>query len=401
MTLHRLLAAAAFALAAFSAPALAQPVRTDNVEAELHSARSAVAPGETFTIALRQNIREHWHTYWLNPGDSGEPTELTWQTPAGWQVGEIQWPTPEALPFAILVNYGYSNEVLIPVTLTAPANARPGETVTLTADAYWLVCSDVCIPEEATLTLAVPIAAQGADDPQWAPRIADAIANLPRPMDGVDARITAASPATLSVSLPNAEAIRNPRFFPFDRDAMEASAAQRPRVGAGGVSFSLTPGVAENLGQVPLEGVLAYEAQENGQWVRRGVEINAQPGDPLPGTADTAAAISADYALAELEGGAAAANQSLQAPPLAPAALFAALAFAFIGGLILNIMPCVLPVLSIKALQFAGGGHDAEARKHGLLYFAGVLISFQACGRADRASAAGVVGQLPSCGGYG
>jgi thiol:disulfide interchange protein DsbD len=179
---------------ALATAANAQPVRTDNVEAQLHSARAAVAPGERFTIVLRQSIREGWHTYWRNPGDSGEATELTWNA-SGYDVGAIQWPTPQAIPFATLVNFGYEGEVLFPITVTAPATARPGEQAVLTADAYWLVCSDICIPEETTITLRVPVAAAGRDDPQWGPRIAAAVAALPRQQEGVSARNTAGDPA--------------------------------------------------------------------------------------------------------------------------------------------------------------------------------------------------------------
>ncbi|MBC7767974.1 MAG: thiol:disulfide interchange protein, partial [Phycisphaerales bacterium] len=170
-----LIALALFALAGpAAAQALPQPGERQ-VEVSLHSSRAAVAPGETFTIVLRQNIREHWHTYWRNPGSSGEPTELTWTTPAGARAGEIQWPAPEAIPFVMLVNFGYEGEVLFPVELTAPVNAQPGQMLNFTADAYWLVCSDICIPEEAQLQLSLPVAAQGRDDPAWAPRVAAAV----------------------------------------------------------------------------------------------------------------------------------------------------------------------------------------------------------------------------------
>lgn len=359
-----------------AAPASAQPLTAERqVEATLHSARVAVAPGERFTIVLRQSIREHWHTYWINPGDSGEPTELTWRAPAGWSVGPIQWPTPEAIPFAMLVNYGYSNEVLFPIEVTAPANARVGETVTLTADAYWLVCSDICIPEEAVVTLNVPVAAQARDDPQWASRIADAVAALPSNAQTIEARVSVGDPARLSVALADAGAIRNARFFPFNRDAMRNAEPQAARFGAGGASFSLLPGVADNLGQAPLAGVVAYEVQEGGAWVRRGVEVEAQPGEPIAESDGAAITISSDYALAELEGASASAPV---AEPLSAVALIAALGLAFLGGLILNIMPCVLPVLSVKALSFAGGAHNGDARKHGLLYFAGVMATFLA-----------------------
>lgn len=359
--------------AALSSAALAQPVRTANVEAELHSSRAAVAPGERFTLVLRQRIRERWHTYWRNPGDSGEPTELTWRLPPGGEAGPIQWPTPEAIPFAMLVNFGYSGEVLFPVEITAPANARPGQTLALTADAYWLVCDDVCIPEQATLTLSVTVAAQGNDDPAWATRIRQALQDIPRRAEGVLARVTAGEPAHLSVTMPT-HGMRNVRFFPYDRDVVLASAPQRARIGPSGVSFSLAPGVSDNLGQVPLEGVVAYETQSNGRWVRDGIEISAMPGDVIVGTDAEPAPISDDYVLAELEGEAAAAPQARSDTP----ALALVVVLAFLGGLLLNVMPCVLPVLSVKALSLAGGAHARDARQQGVFYFAGVMATFLA-----------------------
>lgn len=379
-TMMRLFSLIVLAALAFAGPVSAQltPLPGERqVQASLHSGRAAVAPGETFTIVLRQDIREHWHTYWSNPGSSGEPTELTWNTPPGASAGPIQWPAPMAIPFAMLVNFGYEGEVLFPIEITAPANAQPGQMLNFTADAYWLVCSDICIPEEAQLQLSVPVAAQGRDDGIWGPRVAAAVAALPRAQEGVEARISAGSPARLSVALPNADAVRNARFFAFNRDVVAPAEPQRPRMGANGLSFDLAPGVANNLGQVPLEGIVAFDVQENGVWVRRGVQISAQPGDALAATNDTAAQFSADYALADLEG-APGSNAAPASEPMQPLALIAALGLAFIGGLILNIMPCVLPVLSIKALSFAGGVQNGEARRHGLLYFAGVMATFLA-----------------------
>lgn len=350
-------------LAAFSfgAPAHAQPVNSGNVEGELHSARAAVAPGETFTIVLRQRINDGWHTYWRNPGDSGEPTELTWTVPSGWSVGEIQWPAPEAIPFATLVNHGYSGEVLFPIEVTAPANARMGESVTLTADAYWLVCSDICIPEEAQLLLNVPVAAHGSDDPTWAPRIAEAAAALPRRDDNIQARISAGNPAILTLGAPSANVV-DAHFFPFSRDAIDHAAPQAPSVGAGGISFSLTGGAGGALGRAPLEGVVTLRTADGAHVA---YEVAAQPGEPLPNAGGTPI-------------GASRAAVAADAAPMAWPALLAAIGFAFLGGLILNIMPCVLPVLSIKALSFAGGAQAGQARRHGLLYGGGVLFTFLA-----------------------
>jgi thiol:disulfide interchange protein/DsbC/DsbD-like thiol-disulfide interchange protein len=355
---------------------MAQAVRTERVEAQLHSARAAIAPGETFTVVLRQSIATDWHTYWRNPGDSGEPTELTWTAPSGYGVGGIQWPAPKALPYATFVNFGYDGEVLFPIEITAPRNARVGSNADFTVAAHWLVCSpEICVPEDATLTFSVPVEAQGLDDREWAPQVAAAVAGLPRRDERATATISSGTPATLSVALPIAPSIRDVRFFPYDRDAIEASASQSPRVGATGVSFTLSPGVADNLGQGPLIGVVAYEVQDGDTWVRRGVEIEAAPGEPIEGTTERAAPFSPDYALADLDGAASAAPQ---APAMSPIALIAALGLAFLGGLILNVMPCVLPVLSVKALQFAGGAHSGEARRHGVLYFAGVMATFLA-----------------------
>lgn len=370
----RLTALAALIFALFTLPAVAQPLPGQRqVDAGLHSSRAAIAPGETFTIVLRETINEGWHTYWRNPGDSGEATALDWQLPPGWRAGEIQWPSPEAVPFAMLVNYGYKGEVLFPVELTAPANVRVGDSVTLTAEANWLVCSDICIPENATLTLTVPIEAQGRDDPQWGPRVADALANIPRLEEGVTATIGAGSPARLSVAMPGADQIRNPRFFPLDRDVMANAEAQSPRVGASGVSFSLSPGLRNTFGQTALEGVVAFEVRQGGAWVHRGIEISAEPGEPIADTDTAAAPISNDYALRDLEADGASAPV---AADLSVTALLVAMSLAFLGGLILNVMPCVLPVLSVKALSFAGGVQAGEARRHGLAYFAGVMVTF-------------------------
>lgn len=368
----RLLAAFATTLVLFMVPAAAQAVRTANVETQFHSSRAAIAPGERFTIVLRQTIREGWHTYWRNPGDSGLPTRIDWRLPAGFEAGPIQWPAPEALPFDRLVNFGYSGEVLLPIELRAPPTLRPGGAVTLTADAHWLVCSDICIPEDATLSLTLPVAASGRDDPTWAPRIRDAVAALPAREAGVAARITPGAPGVLSVTIPALVDVRNPHFFPFDPNVMQNAAPQAPRLGASGMSFALTPGAAGAFGRSALEGVVTFEAASDGAWVRRSLEVSAEPGAPLAGTTDRAAPITSDYPLAELE------RANVQ-PPSASfdlATALAAIGFALLGGLILNVMPCVLPVLTIKALSFAGGAHAGAARRHGLFYLAGVMATF-------------------------
>lgn len=348
-------------------PASAQTLRTPYVESELVSSRAAIAPGERFTIALRQRIIPGWHTYWINPGDSGEPTELSWTVPPGFAIGALRHPAPTAKPFDIVMSYVHEGEVLYPIEIVAPANLRPGQSVTLNAHAFYLVCSDICLTEEGDLSLMLPVAAQGAPEAIWAPRIEAARAGLPR-TGAMEARISPGSPARLSLAGGAIEAaaregrLRHLYFFPFARDVIRHIDPQRPSVGARGISLSLTPGAARNLGAVPLEGVITLEERTAQGWRARAYEINATPGAVLEGTA-----------------GAAPADASADAAPVQGAlGLPLALLFAFLGGIILNIMPCVLPVLSIKALSLAGGAHAGAARRHGALYVIGVLATFAA-----------------------
>lgn len=351
LAMRFILAFAAVLFAALASPAEAQLLGPRRVETSLHASRAAIAPGETFTVVLRQRILEGWHTYWRNPGAAGEPTDITWTLPSGFEAGEIQWPPPESVTILGLVNYAYEREVLLPVEMRASPSARLGDTAQFTADIYLVVCSeDTCVPEPSTASLSMPIAAQGRDDPEWAPRIADLIANLPRRDDTLTARITAGEPATLSVALPGA---REPYFFAFNRDAVDYGEDQSASRGAEGFSIALPPGVAPP-GEEPLEGLLTF-IDTNG--AHRAVEITAAPGPVLPGTSGV------HYAAAA----------SLDA-----ASLFTAIALAFLGGLILNIMPCVLPVLSVKALSLAGGAQAGQVRRHGALYFVGVLATFLA-----------------------
>src|ERR1700704_3580458 len=139
---------------------------TDNVKARLVSEVSAIAPGQSFWVALEFNIRDGWHTYWRNPGDSGQATTLKWQLPAGFTAGDVVWATPHRFELPPLVNYGYAKHAMHLVNITAPADLKAGTPVVLSAKASWLVCADVCIPEDAELQLKLPASAQpGAVDP--------------------------------------------------------------------------------------------------------------------------------------------------------------------------------------------------------------------------------------------
>ena len=141
-----LVALTAGLLAGLAAPASAAPVHTGHLELEL-VAGGAATPGGRVQVALHQVIAPGWHTYWRNPGDAGEATQIDWTLPAGWSAGPIQWPAPERALTGPLMNYVYSREVLLPSAITVPAGAAPGSRVTLSAHASLLVCKDICVPE--------------------------------------------------------------------------------------------------------------------------------------------------------------------------------------------------------------------------------------------------------------
>jgi len=337
----------ALLLAAVLGSVAAAPVRTDHVEAELVADRSAIEPGRPLTVALRLKMDPHWHTYWRNPGDSGQPTTIDWKLPAGFAAGPIQWPHPQRLPAGPLVNYGFEGEVLLLSELSVPEGARGP--VTLRAHARWLVCDpERCIPEEAVLSLLL-----GGGKPA-ATRWADAIERTRRALPiragelGAWKFQAAAAADRVDLDIVPPAGIRGDgyAFFPYDEGKVEYSGSQ-PLVPAGeGMRLSI-PVSSQPVGEFDrVHGLLVSRAALDASG-RHAVEIDVP-------VARAAAAGPA-------------------APASAPIGLAVAVAFAFVGGLILNLMPCVLPVLSIKVLGFtAPGSHRAQ----GLLYGAGVLASF-------------------------
>jgi thiol:disulfide interchange protein DsbD len=135
------------------------PPGPPKVAVTLLSEIAAVEPGGSFWVGLHQRIAPGWHTYWTNPGDSGEPTIVDWVIPEGWQAGPLVFPKPERVPVAPLMSYGYTEETVLLTRLTAPAGLTAGAAVTLKARAAWLVCEKICIPEEADVALTLPVAA--------------------------------------------------------------------------------------------------------------------------------------------------------------------------------------------------------------------------------------------------
>ncbi len=347
-------------LALLAAPllALAAPPQaaTEHVQARLVASQAAVAPGQRFTVALEQDIKAHWHTYWLNPGDSGQATSIDWQ---GAQAGPIQWPTPSIQAIGPIVNYGYEGKPALLVDVTVPADAKPGARFQPTAEVRWLVCKDVCIPEQVTLGLDLPVAAQGKPGPDA--DLIDAWRNaIPKPAPF--AVKLAAAPQGVRLSGPTA-GVTKAYFFADTWGAVAHSAPQALKAEAAGWALDIPAGDEPLAAGKPLSGVVVLTTATGEQaWTVSAPMPEGAGKGPGPADLTTPAA----------EGGA---NASPAPAPEGDLGLAPALALALLGGLILNLMPCVFPVLSIKALALVNqGNHKAE----GLAYTAGVLLSFAA-----------------------
>ena len=334
-------------------------VRTEHVEAQLVTEKAAAKPGSTLVVGLRLRMEPQWHTYWKNPGDSGLPTKIKWTLPAGWKSGDIQWPYPQKLPVGPLMNYGYEDEVILLTDISIPADAAPGK-ADLKADVEWLVCKDICIPEKGSLDLSVPVAnAQPADDPRYQAGIDRARNQLPVDPSGwkYDAAIRG---GMLAVRLTAPEGSQPPAklyFFPERENLIDPAAPEKiTREGrAVTVEMKLADPPLANVQSV--KGVAFSEGGWQGSSGRKAIEVAANVGASLPGAA---------------AGTTGASETSVGGSALA------ALAFAFIGGILLNLMPCVFPVLGIKVMGFVEHAHGEERamRLQGIVFGVGVVISF-------------------------
>jgi len=343
----------------------AGPQRTERIEAELAPMSAWATPGSTAIVAIRQDIQPDWHTYWRNPGDSGGATTLTWTLPQGARAGDIVWPVPERQRLAGLMNYGYSGVVYLPVPVEVPASARPGTTLPLTVKALFLVCSaEMCVPDELTLRLNLPVREGAAPlDPRHGAPITAVLENAPRPA-GIEARIALENGVLTLGAAGGPLAGRDPGpsyFFPFEGGIIDHPAVQIGSWGPQGLTLSLQAGGQTRAAGLagPIDGVLVTA---HGAW-----EIRAEPGSAPGGTSGSGDLPAASDAKA--------ATGPVAAPGLA---IFAqALLFAVLGGLILNLMPCVFPILAMKAASLAASAHDVgRARRHGMAFLAGVLTTF-------------------------
>ena len=348
-----------------------------HVKASLVSADSWITPGQPITVALRFVHDPHWHTYWSNPG-TGLPTSLAWKLPPGWTAGEIQWPAPHLLKDANggIIGNGYEGDLLLPVTLTPPADLKPGTPVELVANADWLMCEEICVPGKATLKLTLPVSTDApAPDPEWYKKIRAVVKGLPRTDAAWNVTATRdAKNVTLTVTPAFAEHrdhLPKDLYF-FCDDNFTAYDQPQTATDDGKGHYTVTiPLTADAPKDTPkLLGVLTSESGWLPDGSLRGLRVEA----PLTSASVQPSAVSAQPLAAPKPG----VGGSPNATPPASGGLAGTLLLALIGGMILNLMPCVFPVLGIKILGFVNqAGHErGKVIAHGLMFALGVLLSF-------------------------
>ena len=341
------------------------------VEVELVASVDRAYPGEQITLGLHQRIAPHWHTYWINPGDSGLPTAIDWTLPAGAAAKEIQWPTPHRFTQGPVTNYGYEGEVTLLSSIKVPDAAKPGAPLTIQATAKWLVCKDVCIPQEARLSLVLPVVAAASSRSVGNALIDQATAQLPtKPAWSVLVEQRAGG---LTLKIPNAaldsKKVTDLWFYPTEWGRVAHNAQQPRRTDDQHTTLTLEAGDnPAQAGQV-LNGVLVITEGRGNTATRKSHTISATV---APGAAPTRPA-------GTLQPAPMPEQINEESPPLT---LGSAMVLALLGGLVLNLMPCVFPVLSIKALALLNHREQTagQARLHGLAYTGGVLASFALLG---------------------
>ncbi len=338
-------------------PAAAQNTDTPHAQIRLVLERTAIKAGETIRIGIEQTIDDNWHTYWRNPGDSGTAPEIDWKLPEGFKTGDIVWPTPHKIPFGPLTNYGYEERAILLQPLTAPATLPAGP-ITIETEVTVLVCADICIPETSTHSITLN------DGPSTdnSTVIAAAEATLPSEQGW---------PASYSEDRGNFRlSIAPAQVGAFDDIRIETLALIPEEWGIVENSASVMASIDNNILTIrqkrgdrslsEVEGVRTLLTYTNQSGDHRGIILTAGPDQ-------AATPVAAPATQAAPQG---AANTSF----------IAAIFFAVLGGLILNLMPCVFPVLSLKAMSLSkmSDKEQAHAAASGFAYTAGVILSFAA-----------------------
>lgn len=319
-------------------------VPASHIRASLHAESLEPAPGSTVTLAIRMEPDAGWHGYWQNPGDAGLGAETDWSVPDGFAVDPLRYPVPGRLLIAGLMNHVFEGPYALLADMRVPADARPGDPLPVSVAVRWLACTDkVCVPEKATLSVQLTVGS-GRIAPEQRRRFDAFRAALPRPLGSAAQYASDGDRVRIAIPYPASAPVTDPWFYATTRDAVVYAEPQRA-LRNGDFLVIETRG---NPGKRALEGVLTVSPDT-------ALSLVARPGPvPAGGTAVSGA----------------------DAPAVALRAFAVTLAGALLGGLLLNIMPCVLPILSLKAIALSrAGGDEKEARVEAIAYTLGILLT--------------------------
>lgn len=354
-------------LLAMPLAAQAEVLKGEEIEVELVSASANAVAGETLTLAVRLDPTEHWHTYSRWQGDSGDATALMdWELPAGAVAGELQFPTPTWLPFpgSDLVTFAYEEEIFLPVTVTVPEDYS-ADSFAASVYVQWQVCDDICILGEGRVGIELPVRGLSLEtEPKWEPAFTKTFASLPLAQDEHDIQsLFAVGGERISLSFQSDETVfegaRDVWFFPESKRVLKPAPLRDVTLSPGMVQITHEQARRFRVENDSIPGVLAVTGA-NGD--TQGYLVSAIPA--------SAANLSSVTAFA--------ANGSASGDGTGGPGLLSVIFFALAGGLILNLMPCVFPVLSLKVLSLASKGQSAvsEQRLHGVAYTAGIIVTF-------------------------
>jgi thiol:disulfide interchange protein DsbD len=330
------------------------PVKAQHLTAELTSLAPQIAPGGTQTIGLVLTIEEHWHVYWINAGDSGEPPNVKWTLPKGFTAGPLQFPPPQRLPLGPLMDFGYEDQVAFPITLTAAPNVKLGK-AHLDAHVTWLVCAQVCLPGKAHLGMDVNVVRGPLPPAPVVGALGEAMNSLPKLLPATMTASAVGGPKRIELTLHTGSQETDAEFYPFDPEVIENAADQEIHSLPDGVRVILQRASDSTSLPKTIHGLVELGGSENYD-VTAAITPGVVPKGLTPAAKVTRNATPSDVTA------------------------WGAIGLAFLGGLILNLMPCVFPVLFLKGLALVNSSNEERRRQrmHGLMYTLGIVVSFWA-----------------------
>ena len=330
-------------------------VETSYATTEFLAESDGIAAGETFWLAIRQEVEDGWHVFWVNPGDAGLPLNLNWSLPDGFVTGEVLHPIPEYIPVGPLASYAHEGTPVFLVPITAPDDLNVGDNIQIGVDATWQACEDICVPEEGQFEFTLPVVEEQKPRSDTIETFLEARMALPEAFTGAATFTQEGGVYRLALSPIKDLDRRSVFFFPEPEGLIHAAGKQRARKSSDGLAIDIEPGWIKEYEGGALKGILTFADRKGGH---RGLAIEAAVPQPIQKPSTVAGPVVAQSSIAIL------------------------LAMAFAGGALLNLMPCVFPILFVKAASLIqdAGENRAVIRRHGLLYGAGVLATFLVIG---------------------